>query len=234
MLGRNTSTSGGNTAKPIIAAVIDTRMKELALQLISYVWKSPFASITDSELLIIFVCCVGIISFYVTKNKEIRRKFVKSMKFMGIMALFWVGILCFIELNVRRKSKLFNKIFDYINKQLFHSKHHVAVRQRKKSHDLLKKSKLKRMSIYAERSRSRANLLDQLGMRRLAKTDKKSKFSRTMPFLQPTESPKSNPASVSSSSSSSSSEESNDNKRSSLLQIPSNNVLRKRASSTVY
>eukprot|EP00483_Globobulimina_turgida_P008423 UN08440 len=198
-------------------------MKELALQLIGYVWKSPFVAITDSQLLLIFICCVGIISFYLTKNKEIRRKFIKSMKFMGIMALFWVAILCFIELNVRRKSKLFNKIFEYINKQLFHSEHHVAVRQRKQTHDLLKKSKSKRMRIYSERSRSRANLLDQLGMRRLAKKDKKSRFSRTMPFLQPTESPQSNPASLSSSSSSSASSQTisegiNEDRRSSLLQ----------------
>merc|ERR1712154_437076 len=118
-----------------------------------------------------------------TKNKEIRLRFVKSMKYMGIMMLFWIAILCFIEFNIRRKSKLFTNIFNYImNKQLFYSEQHKVVRKRKKSFNLLKQSQSMRM--YSDKtSFSRTNLLNDMKLRKIQLMDKKSKFSKTMPFI---------------------------------------------------
>merc|ERR1719336_1403689 len=104
-------------------------------------------------------------------------KFVKSMKYMGIMMLFWIAILCFIELNIRRKSKIFKTICEYITKQLFETtEHHKAVLERKKSHSLIKKSKSMRM--YSEASKSKHKLLRTPQPNQLAKQNKKGRFSQ--------------------------------------------------------
>eukprot|EP01083_Nonionella_stella_P025483 70156_1 len=182
----------GSKPIPVLKAVIDTRMKELALQVIRSVWKSPFYGITDAQLVVIFVCCVGCVSYYLTKNKKARGKFVKSIKYIGFMTLVWISILSFIELNVRRRSKIIKRIYQYINNQLFHSKQHKAVRDRKKSYsDLTKRSYSMRMNstpMSLVRSKmmgslSRQNLLNGRE-RQIRLGDKKSRFSRTMPFIQ--------------------------------------------------
>ena len=203
MLGKK---RGDLPTKPIVQAVIDTRMKEFALQMISYVWKSPFSKISDSQLIVILITSLCIIGFYLTRNKNMRQRFVRSLKYMSIMALFWIAMFCFIELNIRRKSKLFKKIIDYINKQLFHSEHHKSVQERKKSHSDLNKGSF---SVYTEKTSSRRDLLANMaaggrgGRRRssgrskrdlLKKTksvslrqidlpDKKSRFSKTLPYI---------------------------------------------------
>merc|ERR1712204_140233 len=102
---------------------------------------------------------------------------------MGIMMLFWIAIACFIELNIRRKSKVFNKIYEWMTRQLFETtEHHKTVLQRKKSHSLIKKSKSMRM--YSEASKSRHNLLSALSPQKLTKKSKSSRFSQSVPFIE--------------------------------------------------
>merc|ERR1712087_58880 len=60
---------------------------------------------------------------------------VRGLKWFSFMTVAVVGVLCFIELSIRRKSGWIRRAFRFIEQQMFHSKHHKEVQDRRKQKD---------------------------------------------------------------------------------------------------
>lgn len=111
---------------PVLPAVITSRTTEIALTILKYVWKKPFASISDARLASIFAASVAGVSYFVIKSKHMRRTFANIIKYTLVIALFWVAIFTFIELLARKKTDYIKKVIELSVFFLFFSIQNVS------------------------------------------------------------------------------------------------------------
>ena len=172
--------SSGIRSKPVLKAVVDTRIKEIALSVIRTVWKSPFSELTDGQLAAIFCCSVLVLLRWLGRSKGMRKRAVYGMKWMALMSVVAVGVMCFVELNIRRQSKWIKKVTECIEKWLFHSEHHKAVQKRRRQSEQESMGVFTSTSPAAERRRDHRR---GSALRAISEEDRASGFSRTLPNL---------------------------------------------------
>ena len=114
-----------------------------------------------------------------------RRRAIVGLKWMALMAVVGIGVMCFVELNIRRQSQWIIKIKEFIEKMLFfHSKHHKAVQKRRRQNEQQSKAVLFSTSSVAMRRRDYNEAINEVGtLQAINEADRSSMFSRTLPNM---------------------------------------------------
>ncbi len=173
----------GVQSKPVLKAVVDTRFKEMVLGLIRSAWKSPFSALSDRQLAAMFCCSAAVVLWWLRRNKAMRGRVVRGLKWTALMAVITFGAMCFVELNMRRQSRWIQRAFQWMEKRLFlHSQHHMEVQERRR------KSEMDSMAVYRSVSsmslRQRQSAGRSMGSSRaIDERDRASAYSKTLPSI---------------------------------------------------
>jgi len=122
---------GDNSARMSMKAVMDLRLRELALSVLEGVWKSPFAKVSDSQLALSLFVSASAVCAWLGRSRRMRAKAVRAVKYLVLLLLMAVAVASFIELNVRKRSRVFRRMKAFLDEWLFYNAQNKEIKRRR-------------------------------------------------------------------------------------------------------